>query len=162
MEDSAQLFVSYCSAETGAAGDGFAVRLQQELLSRGYTALLLCSNEQEDEWDEVVRPAIERCKAFVAVCSTSYSTSRARREFELGHGVKKPLIPVWHSGGFPTHPALYLSVGNRVPRGCNAPAAINSWPLDVLAAAVHSDLELVLEGLGITPRVRERMPEGVS
>ena len=72
-----------------------------------------------DQFPDIIQGAVLNCKAFVAICSTSYgSTKYTKMEFTLAHSEGKTIIPVYHSGAWPP-PALklFLAGVNYVPKG---------------------------------------------
>ena len=100
---------------------GFA--LQKALESRGYSVFVGESAIRSGaSWPTKIQKAVEDCSAFVVLCSTTYGdeavSPRTARELDLADRLKKPLIPVWHSGPYPPKAvAIYLGGKQRIPTG---------------------------------------------
>ena len=117
------VMISYRVPETGAGGDNSVFALQAALQMRGFsvfvgdTAIVGGSS-----WPETIQRGVEQCKAFVVLCSPTYGDGEkspwTMRELVLADNLKKPLIPVWHSGVYPpTAVAIYLGEKQRIPIG---------------------------------------------
>ena len=117
------VMISYRVRETGGGGDNAVFALQKALESRGYSVFVGESAIRSGAcWPTKIQKAVEDCSAFVVLCSTTYGdeavSPRTARELDLADRLKKPLIPVWHSGPYPPKAvAIYLGGKQRIPTG---------------------------------------------
>ena len=117
------VMISYRVPETGAGGDKSVFALQKMLEARGYSVFVgEAAIEGGSSWPSTIQKGVEDCRAFVVLCSASYGDAAAspwtKRELELADNLKKPLVPVWHSGPYPPRAvAIYLGGTQRIPTG---------------------------------------------
>ena len=115
--------ISYRVPETGELGDRAVFALQAALQARGYSAFVgEAAIQGAASWPATIQRGVEDCKAFVILCSPTYGDAVrspwTERELVLADALKKPLIPIWHSGPYPPQPvAIYLTKLQRIPAG---------------------------------------------
>jgi hypothetical protein len=115
--------VSYRKPETGSSkgGDRAVRALRTALRRRGYTVFVAEETiKGGDSWPATIQKAVQNCKAFVILCSPTYGHAElspwTERELVLADNLKKPLLPVWHSGPYPPPAvAIHLSGKQRIP-----------------------------------------------
>ena len=115
-----RVFISYRVPESGSKGDNSVFALEAALRSRGYTVFVAESQIQGNaDWSETIINGVKECHAFVVLCSSTYGDlTWTRRELIMADNLRKPLLPVWHSGPYP--PAgveLFLAGMQRIPAG---------------------------------------------
>jgi hypothetical protein len=118
------VMLSYRVSETGdQGGDRSVFALADALRARRYRVFVGESAIQAGNiWPRTIQEGVEGCRAFVAVCSATYGDERVSpwtfREIALADSLKKPIIPIWHSGRYPP-PAvsIYLGYKQRLPGG---------------------------------------------
>ena len=115
--------LSYRVAEAGAAalgGDNTVPELRVALEARGFSVFV---TEQDltagEQWATNLAAAIRGAAAVVAVCSPTYgATTWTQREVQMADNLRKPIIPLWHSGEYPPRGVeIFFSGTQRVPRG---------------------------------------------
>ena len=117
------VMISYRVPETGDGGDKSVFALQAALQKRGYRVFVgEAAIEGGASWPTTIQKGVEDCKAFVILCSPSYGDEAVspwtKRELVLADNLRKPLIPVWHSGPYPPRQvAIYLGEKQRIPNG---------------------------------------------
>ena len=115
------VMISYRVSETGARGDGSVFALKAALMQRGFSVFVgESASEGGDNWPSMIERGVEQCKAFVVLCSETYGDESPwiARELALADNLRKPLIPVWHSGAYPPKAvAIYLAGTQRIPVG---------------------------------------------
>ena len=114
--------LSYRLSDTGENGDMSVFTLRRVLESRGFSVFAAEMDLYEDStrsWPSVIQAAIEGCRAFVVLCSSTYDDSSwCERELMLADYLKKRIFPVWHSGPYPPRAVeIYLSGMPRIPAG---------------------------------------------
>jgi hypothetical protein len=104
-----------------------------------------------EEWPETIAAGGRDCAALVVLCSPTYGdTVWTKRELVMADNLRKPLIPVWHSGPYPPKAVeIYLGGKQRIPGGTflNGYAAAK-----VTHAAVAEELVAALARAGVKPR----------
>jgi hypothetical protein len=149
------VMISYRITDSGAEGDRSVFALKSALEARGVSVFVGESNiTAASNWISRIQRGIANCKAFVIMCSPTYGHETlspwTKREFELAVLLKKPLVPVWHSGPYPPpEVALVLGATQRIPAAKSVGFAEGSATLEV----VVEELLPVLLSLGITPVV---------
>ena len=148
------VFMSYRTAETGGQGDGSVFALQAVLRRHGFRVFV---TEQALEPGGIlartVQDALRGCRAVVVLCSPTYGDQQSspwtHREMAVADSLRKPVIPVWHSGVYPP-PAvsIYLGHRSRLPSG--------NFPRGYVAAGVNHDdvadqLAAALTHMGVQP-----------
>ena len=148
------LMLSYRVPHTGHGGDSSAFELQAGLERLGYSFFIAeTAIEGGDSWPSTIQQAVEDCKAVVVLSSPDYGNEDqspwTKRELELAANLKKPLIPVWHSGPYPP-PAvqIYLSGVQRIPSGNFAKGYVSAG---ISHEAVVKQLAKALKRKGIFP-----------
>jgi len=117
------VFISYREPETGRGGDGSAFALQSALEQLGFSVFVGGNSiDGGSSWPAAIHAGVERCKAFVVLCSTTYGdevlSPWTMRELAMADNLRLPLVPVWHSGTYPPPScALYLGNKQRIPTG---------------------------------------------
>jgi hypothetical protein len=117
------VMISYRVPETGDGGDNSVFIIQKALEARGFRVFVgEAAIQGGSSWATTIQKGVEDCKAFVILCSPTYGdpvdSPWTKRELELADGLKKPLIPVWHSGVFPPHAvSISLQGTQRIPGG---------------------------------------------
>jgi hypothetical protein len=149
------VMISYRVPETGDGGDKSVFALQAALEARGYRVFVgEAAIEGGSSWPATIQRGVEDCAAFVILCSPTYGDAAASpwtaRELVLADNMKKPLIPVWHSGPYPPKAvAIYLGGTQRIPGGNFSKGYVES---KVSHAAVAEELVAALARAGVTPR----------
>jgi hypothetical protein len=117
------LMITYRVSETGEAGDSSVFALKEALEALGYRVFVgETAIQGGSSWTTTIQNGVEGCRAFVVLCSETFGNAAVspwtKRELELADSLKKPLIPVWHSGTYPP-PAvkIFLSGVHRIPSG---------------------------------------------
>jgi hypothetical protein len=117
------VMISYRVPETGEGGDKSVFYLQAALEKRGYSVFVgEAAIQGGASWPTTIQQGVEACQAFVILCSPTYGDPAVspwtKRELELADNLKKPLIPVFHSGAYPP-PAVSIYLGGlqRIPNG---------------------------------------------
>jgi hypothetical protein len=117
------VMISYRVPETGEGGDKSVFYLQAALEKRGYRVFVgEAAIQGGASWPTTIQQGVEDCQAFVILCSPTYGDPAVspwtKRELELADNLKKPLIPVFHSGAYPPKAVgIYLGGLQRIPGG---------------------------------------------
>lgn len=150
--DPADVMISYRVPETGDGGDRSVFALQEALQKRGYSVFVgETAIQGASSWPSSIQKGVENCKAFVMLCSETYGDADkspwTKRELELADYLKKPLLPVWHSGPYPPRPvAIYLGGTQRIPSGIFRNGYANA---DISHERVAEELAAALARLGV-------------
>ena len=153
------VMISYRVPETGVGGDRSVFALQKALHSRGYTVFVgEAAIQGGSSWPTTIQKGVEDCKAFVVLCSATYGDAAVspwtKRELELADNLKKPLLPVWHSGPYPPKPvAIYLGGLQRFPRGNIRDGYVKAR---ISHESVAEELMDALQRIGVAPTARQR------
>jgi hypothetical protein len=150
------VMLSYRVPETGDGGDRSVFALQMALQARGFSVFVGESAiEGGSNWPATIQKGVEDCKAFVVLCSPTYGDEAAspwtQMELVLAHNMKKPLLPVWHSGPYPP-PAvkIYFSGKQRIPTG-NLPEPDGYAKAGISHESVAEALAAALVRAGVAP-----------
>jgi hypothetical protein len=117
------VMISYRVPETGEGGDKSVFYFQSALEKRGYSVFVgEAAIQGGASWPTTIQQGVETCQAFVILCSPTYGdpvvSPWTKRELELADNLKKPLIPVFHSGTYPPPTvSIYLGGLQRIPGG---------------------------------------------
>ena len=117
------VMISYRVPETGDGGDRAVFALQAALQARGYSVFVgEAAIQGASSWPATIQRGVEGCRAFVVLCSPTYGDAAVspwtERELVLADNLRKPLLPVWHSGPYPPPAvAIYLGGKQRIPGG---------------------------------------------
>jgi hypothetical protein len=114
------VMISYRVLETGDGGDKSVFALQAALEARGYSVFVgEAAIQGGEEWPDTIASGVRDSAAFVVLCSPSYGdTVWTKRELVMADNLRKPLIPVWHSGPYPPKAVeIYLGGKQRIPGG---------------------------------------------
>ncbi len=115
-----EVMISYRVSETGEGGDNSVFALKKALEARGHSVFVgEAAIQGGEEWPETIAAGVRDCAAFVVLCSPTYGdTVWTKRELVMADNLRKPLIPVWHSGAYPPKAAeIYLGGKQRIPGG---------------------------------------------
>ncbi len=145
---------SYRVPETGAGGDRAVFVLQAALERRGFSVFVgEGAIEGGSSWPDTIQRGVDECKAMVVLCSPSYgdiASPWTKRELVLADSLRKPLIPVWHSGPYPPRAVrIYLSEKQRIPCGDYTSGYVQA---DISHETVAAELAAALVRAGVTPR----------
>jgi hypothetical protein len=149
------VMISYRVPETGASGDKSVFVLRDALQARGFRVFVGESAiEGGASWPATIQRGVEDCQAFVILCSSTYGDAVVspwtQRELVMADNLRKPLIPVWHSGPYPPKAvAIYLGGTQRIPVGNLAKGYVES---KVAHATVADEVAAALARAGVTPR----------
>ncbi len=94
--------------------------LQAALEARGFSVFVgEAAIQGGEEWPETIAAVVRNCSAFVVLCSPTYGdTVWTKRELVMADNLRKPLIPVWHSGPYPPKAVeIFLGGKQRIPGG---------------------------------------------
>jgi hypothetical protein len=151
------VLISYRVPETGEAGDNSVFFLQAALQERGYSVFVgEAAIQGASSWPSTIQQGVEDCKVFVVLCSPTYGdpveSPWTKRELEMADNLKKPLIPVWHSGAYPP-PAvqIFFHGVQRIPGGNLRGGYIGSH---VNHATVVEELAAAIDRAGVQPSLR--------
>eukprot|EP00798_Chlamydomonas_sp_ICE-L_P006180 gene6180-2796_t len=118
-----RIMISYRVPETGhksKVGDGSVLRLRDALRGLGYDIFVgEESIEGGQNWMEEIAKAMKNAIVIIVMSSPTYGhTEWTKRECEYAVAKSMKILPVWHSGEFPTEPVDFVLAGlQRVPRG---------------------------------------------
>ncbi len=149
------VMISYRVLETGDGGDKSVFVLRDALQARGYSVFVGEGAIQGgDSWPTIIQRGVEACQAFVILCSPTYGdpdvSPWTKRELELADNLKKPLLPVWHSGAYPPKPvSIYLGGLQRFPGGNFRDGYVKA---EISHDTVVEELVARLLVLGLQPR----------
>jgi hypothetical protein len=148
------VMISYRVLETGEDGDKSVFALEAALQARGYHVFVgEAAIQGGSSWPNTIQQGVEDCKAFVVLCSETYGDEAVspwtKRELVLADNLKKPLIPVWHSGPYPPKAvAIYLGGTQRIPHGNFSGGYVNA---DISHERVAEELAAALSRVGVAP-----------
>lgn len=148
------VMISYRVLETGEDGDKSVFALEAALQARGYRVFVgEAAIQGGSSWPNTIQQGVEDCKAFVVLCSETYGDEAVspwtKRELVLADNLKKPLIPVWHSGPYPPKAvAIYLGGTQRIPHGNFSGGYVNA---DISHERVAEELAAALSRVGVAP-----------
>jgi hypothetical protein len=147
----ADVMISYREPETGQGGDKSVFVLQAALEARGFSVFVgEAAIQGGEEWPETIAAGVHNCSAFVVLCSPTYGdTVWTKRELVMADNLRKPLIPVWHSGPYPPKAVeIFLGGKQRIPGGNFSDGYVAA---KIAHSAVAEELIAALLRAGIVP-----------
>ena len=156
--DEFDVMLSFRSTDANDA----AIALHGELTRRGFSVYCSAvSNPPGLLWPDLVQHGVRASRSMVCLVSPGYGASLwTKRELHLADHLAKPLIPLWHSGSWPSEAtAVFLSGIQHLPRERLDPGL----PFGGLSIEkVTDELEVALAEHGVTASVEGGWPEGAE